>query len=349
MRLATVAALVVGAVGIGLLWAGGVRFPVAVPPGIVILLVGAAFVARAPWRWVPAVGVLLGAFITIGFLISPTGISNLTGDAGATVMAGQAVQLVSVVGAIVFGILATRAEFIPVRRQRSPAHECRRPANGARVLLTGRSPAALDATADAIRADGGTAAGIVADGTDPAAVERVRDRAVNEFGRVDVLAAFVGTGRARPGLLHETSLDDFRSTVDGNLTATFLALAAFLPGMVEQGSGVVVTMSSVAARRPATGAPVPYSAAKSGVEALTIEVAAQYGRYGVRANCVAPSTVLTERTERAMPQEFRDRVTAQHALGRLGMPAGVANAVAFLASNASSWITGLVIDVAGGR
>jgi len=120
MRLATVAALVVGAVGIGLLWAGGVRFPVAVPPGIVILLVGAAFVARAPWRWVPAVGVLLGAFITIGFLISPTGISNLTGDAGATVMAGQAVQLVGVVGAIVFGILATRAEFIPVRRQPSP-------------------------------------------------------------------------------------------------------------------------------------------------------------------------------------------------------------------------------------
>jgi 3-oxoacyl-[acyl-carrier protein] reductase len=222
-------------------------------------------------------------------------------------------------------------------------------ANGVRVLVTGRDRAALDAALDAIRADGGTAVGVVADGTDQADVERTRDRAVAEFGRVDVLAAFVGSGRARPGLLHETGLDDFRSTVDGNLTATFLALAAFLPGMVDRGGGAVVTMSSVAARRTGTGAPLPYSAAKSGVETLTAEVAAQYGRYGVRANCVAPSTVLTERTERNMPPEFRDRVTALHALGRLGRPEDVANTVAFLASDASSWLTGLVIDVAGGR
>jgi 3-oxoacyl-[acyl-carrier protein] reductase len=222
-------------------------------------------------------------------------------------------------------------------------------ANGVRVVVTGRDRAALDDTAGAIRAAGGEAAGVVADGTDPAGMERVRDQAVAEFGRVDILAAFVGTGRARPGLLHETSLDDFRSTVDGNLTATFLALAAFLPGMVGQGSGAVVTMSSVAARKPATGAPVPYSAAKSGVETLTIEAAAQYGPFGIRVNCVAPSTVLTERTEQNMPQEFRDRATALHALGRLGVPADVANTVTFLVSDAASWLTGLVVDVAGGR
>ncbi|MEU4240772.1 hypothetical protein [Actinoplanes sp. NPDC026619] len=101
----------IGAVGISLLWAGGVEFPVAVPPGIVILLVGAVFVALAPWRWAPIVGVVLGAFITVGFLISPTGVDNLTGDAGSTVMVGQAIQLLGVVAAMVFGALAARSGY----------------------------------------------------------------------------------------------------------------------------------------------------------------------------------------------------------------------------------------------
>jgi hypothetical protein len=111
MRAATIAGLVVGAAGIGLLWAGGVTFPVAVPPGIIILLGGAVFVALAPWRWAPAVGVLLGVFITVGFVLSPNGIGNLSGDLGAIVMVGQVVQLVGVVAAMVAGVLATRAGF----------------------------------------------------------------------------------------------------------------------------------------------------------------------------------------------------------------------------------------------
>ena len=117
-RAATVAALVVGAAGIGVLWAGGVEFPVAVPPGIVILLVGAVFVAAAPWRWAPAVGILLGAFVTVGFLISPSGLGNLTGSAGTTVAIGQAVQVVGVVSAMIAGtgaIIAGRVAARPAR------------------------------------------------------------------------------------------------------------------------------------------------------------------------------------------------------------------------------------------
>ncbi|MEU4216260.1 hypothetical protein [Actinoplanes sp. NPDC026623] len=115
LRVATVAGLLVGAAGIGMLWAGGVEFPVAIPPGIVILLVGAAFVALAPWRWAPAIGILLGAFITVGFLVSPNGIDNLTGQSGAVVAVGQAVQLVGVIGAMVAGVLALRAGYAPAR------------------------------------------------------------------------------------------------------------------------------------------------------------------------------------------------------------------------------------------
>lgn len=116
-RTCTIAGLVVGAAGIGVLWATGVEFPVAVPPGIIILLAGALFVAFAPWRWSPAVGALLGLFVAVGFAISPTGVDNLLGRHGADVATGQAIQLVGVLTAVVAGVLAlTAARRTPHRR-----------------------------------------------------------------------------------------------------------------------------------------------------------------------------------------------------------------------------------------
>ncbi len=82
-RAMTVASLVVGAAGIAVLWASGVEFPVAIPPGLVILLVGALFVGLAPWRWAPGVGAFMGLFVTLGFLVSG-GIPNLVGADGTT-------------------------------------------------------------------------------------------------------------------------------------------------------------------------------------------------------------------------------------------------------------------------
>jgi hypothetical protein len=107
-RMVTVGGLVLGAAGIAVLWAAGVEFPVAVPPGIVILLAGAVFVSVARWRWAPAAGVLLGLFVAVGWAISPTGWPNLTGRHGAAVAAGQAVQLAGVLVAVVAGLVALR-------------------------------------------------------------------------------------------------------------------------------------------------------------------------------------------------------------------------------------------------
>lgn len=115
-RAATVAGLVVGAIGIAILWASGVEFPVAVPPGLVILLAGALFVGLTSWRWTPAVGAFLGLFVTVGFLISPTGLTNLFGEAGTSVAIGQGIQLIGVLTALVAGLIATRANY------RKPAH-----------------------------------------------------------------------------------------------------------------------------------------------------------------------------------------------------------------------------------
>jgi hypothetical protein len=111
-RSVLVGSLLVGAAGIALMWAGGVDFPVAVPPGIVILVIGAVVAAGWRSRWSAALGAFLGLFVLVGFVVScfaGDGVDNLTGDAGALVALGQVVQLVGVAVATVSGtLLATR-------------------------------------------------------------------------------------------------------------------------------------------------------------------------------------------------------------------------------------------------
>jgi hypothetical protein len=114
----TVVGLVVGAVGIAILWAAGVEFPIYPPPGIIILLAGAVFVSLAPWPWAPAVGAFLGLFVTVGFLVSG-GPPNLVGREGTTVAIGTWIQMLGVLTALVAGVMATRATY----RNRTPARQ----------------------------------------------------------------------------------------------------------------------------------------------------------------------------------------------------------------------------------
>jgi hypothetical protein len=110
-RAATVVGLVTGAIGIAIMWASGVEFPIYPPPGIVILLTGAILVRLASWPWAPAVGAFLGLFVLVGFLISPTGLSNLSREAGTSVAIGQGIQLVGVLTALIAGVIATQANY----------------------------------------------------------------------------------------------------------------------------------------------------------------------------------------------------------------------------------------------
>jgi 3-oxoacyl-[acyl-carrier protein] reductase len=221
-------------------------------------------------------------------------------------------------------------------------------ANGAKVAVNGRDQAKLDDVVGGIRTAGGEAVGVATDCTDPAAVQRLRQRVEQAFGPTEVLAAFVGSGQARPGPVAEVAEQDWHSTLDGSLTATFLTLKSFLAGMVQRGRGAIVTMASSAARLPGLGAPAPYVAAKAGVIMLTRQVASEVGRHGVRVNCLAPHTVLTERIAQMMPEERQRQLVAAIPLGRLGTPEDVALAALFLASDSASWLTGVTLDVAGG-
>jgi 3-oxoacyl-[acyl-carrier protein] reductase len=222
-------------------------------------------------------------------------------------------------------------------------------AEGATVAVHGRDHAAVEAVRSEIASAGGVSVGVTGDLTIFAELERIRDEIEAAAGPVDVLIANAGAVLTAPGPLEEIPIEGWRATVDGNLGATFLTLKAFLPGMKNRGRGDIVTISSIAARRPNTRSPIAYAVAKTGVELLTQNVSLQAGPFGIRANCIAPETILTEENRRRIPMDLQVKLAGMHASGRLGTPEDVARAALFLTDrNQSGWITGAILDLHGG-
>jgi 3-oxoacyl-[acyl-carrier protein] reductase len=219
---------------------------------------------------------------------------------------------------------------------------------GAKVALHGRDRSALSAVAAEIAGGGGTAMQAVAELTSYAAIEAMREQIERTLGPIDILVANGGGSFSRPGPVEQTTEEEWRASVDGNLTATFLSVKSVLPGMKERRSGTIITVSSAAARRPHPQSPVPYACAKAGIELLTQDVAVQAGPFNIRANCLAPETILTEKNSRLIPEAQKSALVETHPLRRLGTTEDVARAALFLASENASWITGVVLDVAGG-
>ena len=221
--------------------------------------------------------------------------------------------------------------------------------NGARVAVCGRDGAAIERVASETRDAGSAeAVGVAADLTSPAGVAELRAEVEAALGPTEVLFAFAGGFGARTPLL-ETELDEWRSVVESNLTSTFLTLREFTPGMVERGSGSVVTMASNAARFLDIQLTASYAAAKAGIMVLSRHAALELGPHGVRVNVLAPATILTERVKGAMDEERRASISAMSPLGTMGAPEDPAMAALFLASESARWMTGVTLDVAGGR
>ncbi|HEY1711421.1 MAG TPA: SDR family NAD(P)-dependent oxidoreductase [Solirubrobacteraceae bacterium] len=220
-------------------------------------------------------------------------------------------------------------------------------ANGARVAIIGRDERALADVAAGITAGGGQALPVRADCTVEAEVERAAAAIADALGPVHILAAFAG-GNGMPVPTAEETVAHWRVVVESDLTSMFACVRAFLPGMIERHRGSVVTMASAAARQ-AAGSSAAYAAAKAGVIAFTRHLAAEVGPHGVRVNCVAPSATENERMRAWTTEAQRTQLAASFPLRRIGQPQDVAAATLFLASDASAWITGVTLDVAGGK
>jgi 3-oxoacyl-[acyl-carrier protein] reductase len=219
---------------------------------------------------------------------------------------------------------------------------------GAKVAVHGRDATALESVRLAIEGAGGKAIQVAGDVTRADDVEAIRRDVEQRLGPIDILVANAGGSLTPPGPIEDIPEDAWRATVDANLTATFLCIKSVLPGMKQRGRGCIITVSSSAGRRAHPRSPIPYAAAKAGIELLTQDVAAQAGPHGVRVVCIAPETILTAKNKQRIPQAQQTELAAAHPIRRLGTPEDVANAALFLASDDASWITGVILDVAGG-
>jgi 3-oxoacyl-[acyl-carrier protein] reductase len=220
-------------------------------------------------------------------------------------------------------------------------------AEGANVAVIGRDERALAGVAGSIMADGGHAVAVRADCTVEAEVQRAAATIAEQLGPVDILAAFAG-GNGMPVPTAQETVAHWREVVESDLTATFACVHAFLPVMIDRRRGSLITMSSAAGRQ-AAGSSAAYAAAKAGVIAFTRHLAAEMGPHGIRVNCLAPSAVENERMRTWMSEEQRRELGASFPLRRIGQPEDVAAATLFLASDASAWITGVTLDIAGGK
>ncbi len=219
---------------------------------------------------------------------------------------------------------------------------------GATVIVHGRDADAVAAVTAEIDTAGGRAFAAIADLTQYDQVEGMRESIEQRVGPVDILVANAGGSPVPPARLEDITEANWRESVDANLTATFFTIKAFLPGMKRRHRGNVITMSSAAARRPSSQSPMAYAAAKAAIELLSKEIASQAGPDGIRVNCLAPETILTERNRQQIPDGMQEHLRRAHPIQRLGTPSDVADAALFLASDHSSWISGIVLDVAGG-
>ncbi len=215
-------------------------------------------------------------------------------------------------------------------------------ANGSKVILAGRD---YDkAKENAAKLNGCMA--VKMDVTDKDMVFEAVDKAMKQMGAIDILVNNAG-GMGGLCPFPEMSLEHWDKVINLNMRSAFLCARAVVKGMIETGSGVIINVSSVIARAGGATGEVAYSAAKGGMSALTRGLAKELCQYGIRVNTIAPGatdTAFLEAFDRKKIEEFIPRIP----LKRLGQPEDIANAALYLASDASSFMTGQSLEVNGG-
>jgi NAD(P)-dependent dehydrogenase (short-subunit alcohol dehydrogenase family) len=219
---------------------------------------------------------------------------------------------------------------------------------GAKVVVAGRREAEGKETVDLIRTAGSDGFFVKTDVSKGADVQSLVQKTVEKFGRLDMAFNNAGIeGRWVP--LTEQSEQEWDSVININLKGTWLCMKYEIPQMLKQGgAGAIVNMSSVAGLMGAAGAGV-YCASKHGVIGLTRTAALEYARSGIRVNAVCPAVIETPMADRAFADpEANKRILALHPIGRFGKPMEIAEAVLWLCSDKSTFMTGHYIVLDGG-
>jgi 3-oxoacyl-[acyl-carrier protein] reductase len=215
-------------------------------------------------------------------------------------------------------------------------------AMGATVIGTATSEGGAAAIGERLAARGGH--GRVLDVTDGAAVEALIDGIAKEFGAISILVN--NAGITRDQLLMRMKDEDWQAILDTNLTSVYRTSKAVMRGMMKARKGRIISIASVVG---VTGNPgqANYAAAKAGIIAFSKSLAREIGSRGITVNVVAPGFIDTDMT-RALPEDARQALLGQIALGKLGEAVDIAKAVGFLASPAAAYITGETLHVNGG-
>lgn len=216
---------------------------------------------------------------------------------------------------------------------------------GARVLLADRSEENANRTLDAIGQEGGKASVFTGDVTRSADCRAMAEAAVNRYGGLHIL--FNNVGVSYPGTVVDVREEHWDEIMEVNLKAMMLASRHAIPAMMETGGGSIINVASIDGFRSGWSYNVAYETSKGGVVALTINMAVQHGRDGIRVNCIAPGHLhgsFTAGLSKAH-RELRRRSTP---LGTEGTAWDVAHAAVFLASDESRWITGITLPVDAG-
>jgi gluconate 5-dehydrogenase len=220
---------------------------------------------------------------------------------------------------------------------------------GADVVICGRREERCRQAAEELRALGGRTLPVGCDVTQAADVQRLVDATLEAFGRLDVLVN--NAGRAWGSPLEDMRLEDWQKVLDTNLTGTFLCAQAAGRVMIRERRGAIVNIASVSGlggAHPGVLRAAAYHASKGGVIAFTRDLACEWASHGIRVNAIAPGWFPTHMSKAVLDRQG-ERMLAGIPLGRFGGEHDLKGAVAFLASDASAFVTGHVLVVDGGQ